>query len=314
MRWSLLVSFLIHTAILIAAVVVLPSSDPSDMVDTASIPVELVTLDEVTQRQAMREEVDEQPKPEEKPAPPEAEEVEKPEPEPAPEPEEAAQPPQPQPEPEPEPEPEQAEAQPEPEPAPEPEPTPEPEPEPEPAPEPEEPEQQAKPAPTPRTKPTPPPKVAQEQPEPEPEEEFNPDEISALLNKLPDQQRGSPQDSEVTGTPLEGPAEMSGQDNRVTANELEWLRRQISRCWRPPPGLTAAPDLVVRLQFAMDRNGAVSGSPQLLNSSAVPQFRAAADAAIRAVLACQPYDMPPEKYESWSEVILNFDPSEMYGT
>jgi hypothetical protein len=30
------------------------------------------------------------------------------------------------------------------------------------------------------------------------------------------------------------------------------------------------------------------------------------------VLGCQNYTMPPEKYESWRDVILNFDPRHMF--
>jgi hypothetical protein len=29
------------------------------------------------------------------------------------------------------------------------------------------------------------------------------------------------------------------------------------------------------------------------------------------VLKCQPFNLPAEKYDTWSEVIFNFDPSEM---
>jgi len=34
--------------------------------------------------------------------------------------------------------------------------------------------------------------------------------------------------------------------------------------------------------------------------------------ARRAVLRAQPYQLPKEKYDSWSDVIVNFDPSQMF--
>ena len=41
---------------------------------------------------------------------------------------------------------------------------------------------------------------------------------------------------------------------------------------------------------------------------------AAADSAVRAVYQCQPYELPAEKYAVWRDMILNFDPRQMYGS
>ena len=40
----------------------------------------------------------------------------------------------------------------------------------------------------------------------------------------------------------------------------------------------------------------------------------AADSAVRAVYQCQPYELPSEKYAVWRDMILNFDPRQMYGS
>jgi hypothetical protein len=40
--------------------------------------------------------------------------------------------------------------------------------------------------------------------------------------------------------------------------------------------------------------------------------RAAADSARRAVMRAAPYNLPRDKYDTWSTVIVNFDPSEMF--
>ena len=47
-------------------------------------------------------------------------------------------------------------------------------------------------------------------------------------------------------------------------------------------------------------------------SGSSPFFQAAADSAVRAVFQCQPYELPSEKYALWRDMILNFDPSDMY--
>ncbi len=41
-------------------------------------------------------------------------------------------------------------------------------------------------------------------------------------------------------------------------------------------------------------------------------FRAAADSALRAVHECSPLkNLPPEKYDTWHYMELNFDPKDM---
>jgi hypothetical protein len=49
-----------------------------------------------------------------------------------------------------------------------------------------------------------------------------------------------------------------------------------------------------------------------MNPQSSPFFIAAADSAKRAVIQCQPYSLPAEKYAAWQDVILNFDPKDMF--
>ena len=49
-----------------------------------------------------------------------------------------------------------------------------------------------------------------------------------------------------------------------------------------------------------------------MTRSKLPFFQAAADSAVRAVYQCQPYALPKAKFALWRDMILNFDPSEMY--
>ena len=45
------------------------------------------------------------------------------------------------------------------------------------------------------------------------------------------------------------------------------------------------------------------------------QYKVAADSALRAVKnpICNPLKLPPEKYEKWKVMTLNFDPRHMFG-
>ena len=313
MRWSLAISLIVHACILLAAVVVLPSPDEYEVEELDSVPVDIVTLEEFSKRMATTKEVPE-PKPEEPPAPKVKvePEIKKIEPKPAEEIKQAAREPQPQPEPEPVKEPEPvAEEQPKPEPIEElikqtEEVVPEPEAEP-----------QDKPkvaVPLPRSKPKDlVKKKIVEKPKKKKKPDFNTDDVAALLNKIDETRAAPPVSEELAGLPSLSDIESAiGQDDSISANELDWLRQRIGQCWNVPAGARDAGSLIVRVRIKMDPLGNVIGQPRVVNNSNHPVFDAAARSAVAAVVGCQPYDkMPAEKYNAWKEMIINFDPSLM---
>lgn len=211
-------------------------------------------------------------------------------------------------------------------------------------PEPKEPEAKKKPAPKEKAEPLPdkkqekkaepkkakddeekPKKVAEKpKPEKKPEpkkkgaekrkEEFSPDRISALLNKIPDA-AASPE-VEQSWEPVQETAALgqsSGRDLTMSANELDFLRSRISQCWTPPVGGIGADGIRVKLRLQLNRDGTLTANPTVMNSDPSPFFLLAADSAVRAVAMCAPYELPVEKYALWSDIILNFDPREMFG-
>lgn len=289
-------SVALHGAIVAAGIVALPSLDTYVVEETESIPVEIVDIEEVSLRQAVSREAEEEP--EAPPAPPKIEEVEAPKPAP-----EAAR------------EVEQAAREPEAEPPlPELEPLDElitaaVEPEPEPAPEPEAEKAEAKPVPVPKVKPEPPKRVVEK-----PKPEFNAEEMQALLNKIDETSKAPPKPVEVAGQPkLAEFDSMTGSDERLAADLVDALRRRIESCWTLPAGARDADQLQIRLQFALNPDGMLSDYPVVVNASAHPAFAAAARSAQSAVKTCEPYNfLPVEKYDLWRDIILTFDPSRIF--
>jgi hypothetical protein len=43
-------------------------------------------------------------------------------------------------------------------------------------------------------------------------------------------------------------------------------------------------------------------------------FRSAAENAVRAILQCSPFDLPPAQYSEWKTMNLTFNPKEMFGS
>jgi colicin import membrane protein len=142
--------------------------------------------------------------------------------------------------------------------------------------------------------------------------DFDTDRIAALLNKIPD---AADEAAPVMPTE-EPPRKVRGQSNgteaTISVNEIDALRARIARCWSPPPGGLGAEEIVVKLRLRLNEDGTLVGYPAVANSGASPFFQAAADSAVRAVYQCQPYALPSEKYALWRDMILNFDPSDMY--
>lgn len=156
-------------------------------------------------------------------------------------------------------------------------------------------------------------------PKPAPEakkRDFNADRIAALLNKIPDQTQATPK---VADAPAEAKKQAHGQSTgtemTMSVNEIDALRAKIAQCWSPPPGGLGAEHIVVRLRMQLNQDGSLVGYPSVENSGGSGFFQAAADSAVRAVYQCQPYSsLPADKYSVWRDLILNFDPSQMYGS
>ncbi|HJU16516.1 MAG TPA: energy transducer TonB, partial [Stellaceae bacterium] len=102
---------------------------------------------------------------------------------------------------------------------------------------------------------------------------------------------------------------------RLTASEIDLIRQQIERCWNIPEGARDAKDLVIEIRVFVDPDGDVREAIVLDKGRMAgdPVFRAAADSARRALFnpACRPLRLPPDKYESWKEFVVNFNPRDL---
>lgn len=141
------------------------------------------------------------------------------------------------------------------------------------------------------------------------EKEFDADEVAALLNKEKASGGGAKRSTETAS--LGGDKSTGG--TKLSQSEMDALRGQVQRCWNIPAGAADAGNLRVSVKFKLDRSGALEGAPEIINGGGSAGVeRAAAEAARRAVSRCAPYNLPAEKYEAWADVIVNFDPSEMF--
>jgi hypothetical protein len=110
----------------------------------------------------------------------------------------------------------------------------------------------------------------------------------------------------------------AGAQSSLTMDEIAMLKGRLAKCWNVPVGAPDPASLVFRVRFSLNQDGTVASAPQLLDQGRLgdPYFRAAADAAIRAINICGPYELPAEKYAGaggWNEITIEFDPTKMAG-
>jgi outer membrane biosynthesis protein TonB len=182
-------------------------------------------------------------------------------------------------------------------------------PEPEQKPAPPEPKQLAEVA-----KPPPAPPVPRQRPRPEPPQpQFNVDSVLALLDSRTP--KAPPPPAPVAETVTKG----LGAQNASTLDLRDALLAQIRECWNVPVGAPTPEKLIVQVRVFLSRDGSLAQPPALepqtrAAAASNPYMRTAAEAALRAVNVCEPYKLlPPDRYDSWREIVMTFDPSRMIG-
>jgi len=292
---GLVCSVMVHALALLLMVFGLPHllTPPKDIEEPMVVEVE--TISEKTNPPPRQVEA---PKPEETPTPPKQEETPPPPPQPQP------KPPEPKPEP---PKPDPAPPPPQPKP-----PEPEPEPVPVPKPKPEPPKPYPKPAPPDLLKDIkPPPK------KPPPPDDF--DNLLKSVDKL--RQPAKPETPQPQATPA--PAQktvnspLTDAASQPTASEKDYIASQIWPKWNVDLGAKGADTLQVAVKISILPDGRVTEARRVVDESRYASdayYRAAADAAVRAVLQASPLKVPPSRpdiFRNNSQLTINFDPRAM---
>ncbi len=143
--------------------------------------------------------------------------------------------------------------------------------------------------------------------QPKPKKQTASQDFAALLNKLAATPK-TPPNAKVGPKVVQG----IGAANAMTADLADALKSQIYQCWSPPVGAPNAADLVVDFDLALNPDGTAARATSDALPSGNAYTRAAAEAARRAIVQCQPYRLPQDRYSQWREINpLRFDPRQM---
>ncbi len=145
----------------------------------------------------------------------------------------------------------------------------------------------------------------------EKDELFDPNNISALIDKSKIETAETINKTDKITQDQEKNFENTG----LSLNEEDALKAQIFGCWSIPLGLPYNENLLVRIKLQLNPDGTILQSEILdharMNKPGQGFYKVLAESALRAIKLCQPLRVPTTGYERWKELQLNFDAREM---
>ena len=148
-------------------------------------------------------------------------------------------------------------------------------------------------------KPPPKPVQAAKPPEPvkpKPERAFDQSKIAALLDKR------DPSRQAVTGDTLNSNAALGLAKGKAADNSATWgalFQAQVERCWKKPYGGIEAQKSEAAFAVKLKRDGTLEGMPVPEGTPATPYLRVYQESALRAIIECQPYNLPAAYFDEW---------------
>lgn len=164
----------------------------------------------------------------------------------------------------------------------------------------------------------PPKKKKPEKKPPEKKDEKAAEDFDALLKNLAEEKPQAQTEESTTeeNTSPEPAPNVSRFSDQLSMSEKDALRQQLAACWNIMAGAMDSQDLSVEVRLFVNPDRTVREAKVLDQSryNSDTFFRAAADSALRAVRnpMCSPLNLPPDKYDEWKEIVVNFDPREMF--
>lgn len=149
-------------------------------------------------------------------------------------------------------------------------------------------------------KPAPKPQQAKAAP-PQPEKHktervFDQSKIAALLDKR------DPSRQSIAGDAINAQASLGTARGRAADNSATWgamFRQQVERCWKKPYGGIEAQKVEAVFTIRLKRDGTLESMPVPLPGGSSPYFRVYQESAQRAIIECQPYNLPAAYFDEW---------------
>jgi outer membrane biosynthesis protein TonB len=152
--------------------------------------------------------------------------------------------------------------------------------------------EEKKPPPKPQAQAAKPPEPAK----PKTERAFDQSKIAALLDKR------DPSRQAVAGDTLNSNAALGLAHGKSADNSATWgtmFKQQVERCWKKPYGGIESQKPEAAFAIRLKRDGTLEGMPVPEGSPTTPYLRVYQESALRAIIECQPYNLPAAFFEEW---------------
>ena len=128
------------------------------------------------------------------------------------------------------------------------------------------------------------------------ERTYDATKIASLLDKR------DPSRQAVTGDTLNSNAALGTSKGSAADNSATWgamFRQQVERCWKNPYGGIESQNPEAAFSIKLKRDGTLESAPVPEGTPATPYLRVYQESALRAIIECQPYNLPAAYFEEW---------------
>ncbi len=128
------------------------------------------------------------------------------------------------------------------------------------------------------------------------ERHYDQSQIAALIDKR------DPSRQAATGETLNSNASLGLSKGKAGDNSATWgsmFRRQVENCWKKPYGGIEQERPEVAFNIRLKKDGTLEAMPVPDGTPSTAYARAYSESALRAIIECQPYNLPAQFFEEW---------------
>jgi outer membrane biosynthesis protein TonB len=125
---------------------------------------------------------------------------------------------------------------------------------------------------------------------------FDQTRIAELLDKR------DPTRAAVTGATLNSNAALGLSHGQAADNSATWgamFQSQVEKCWKKPYGGLESQNPQAVFDIKLKRDGTLEAPPLPVGTPATPYLRVYQESALRAIIECQPYNLPAAYFDEW---------------
>jgi outer membrane biosynthesis protein TonB len=125
---------------------------------------------------------------------------------------------------------------------------------------------------------------------------YDQSKIAELIDKRDPSRRAA------AGETLNSNASLGLSKGRAGDNSATWgsmFRRQVENCWKKPYGGIEQERPEVAFNIRLKKDGTLEAMPSPDGTPSTPYARAYSESAMRAIIQCQPYNLPAQFFEEW---------------